>query len=676
MRFADRHAGLALATLVLVSACARFSASLSFHAPWVAPDEMAYGLLGQSLWQTGELTIRGTAVGYYSLVYPALVGAPLSLGDMATGIVVLQGVQAVAMSAVAVPVFLLGRRLMGDRWALAAAALSVLPPALAYSGLIMSESLYYPLVAVALLALARAVQQPTLFRLGLVFASITLAAAVRLQALVLLPTFATALVLDAFLARDSRALRRYLVALVTVAGVAAAGLLARGATSHGGVPWNALLGAYETVGADTPGAGAVAKALVWSIGGIVLLSFVIPFLATAVLAVRAAVVGEGDAATRAFLATAVAYAAWLSLEVAFFAASFVTYVPERYLVTTAPVLSVGLCLWLARGAPRPWLVVISVCGGAAAVVAAISPAQLFVELGTHDLLTTLTFHDLAGGASDALLRTAMVGAVLVAAAAFVLVSPRRVAVLAIAVAVGLTTLSIGSTREIAKQSRHEDVKAFGSADRDWIDEAAPGSHVALLNTGDREWPIVPRTAFWNRNVTTVARLPDALGSGAIPQTVVEPGADGVLRMDDRSTLPEPFVAAPTGAVLAGEKVAEIAPTPVAAGVALWRVAVPARLESFTVGLEPNGDFASPVYVTVYACGRGRLELTLLGKSGGRIAIQADGIPLQVVTPPPGGLWQGSVAAPPYADGTTRCVFALSPSGLAGSTRITFVREGP
>lgn len=673
MSFAARHTGLALAAIVLVSACARFVASLSFHAPWVAPDEMAYGLLGQSLWQTGELTIRGTAVGYYSLVYPALAGGALSIGDTAAGIVVLQAVQAVAMSAVAVPVFLWGRRLTGDRWALAAAALSVLPPALAYSGLIMSEAVYYPFVAVALLALARAVQEPTLFRLGLMLASVTLAAAVRLQALVLLPTFATALVLDAFLARDGRALRRYLLALATVAGVVAAGLVAWVATGHG-VSWSALLGAYETVGADTPGAGAVAEELVRSAGGIVLLSFGIPFLATAVLAVRAAVVGEGDATARAFLATAVAYVAWLSLEVAFFAASFVTYVPERYLVTTAPVLSLGLCLWLARGAPRPWRVLLPVVAGAVVVVAAISPARLFADVGIHDLLTTLTFHDLAAGASDAVVRTAVVGAVLVAAAAFVLVPPRRAAVLAVAVAAGLTTLSIGSAREIAEHSRQEDVKAFGAADRSWIEDAARGSPVALLNTGDREWPTVPRTAFWNQNITTIARFPDAPGSGAIPQRVVEPGPDGILRAGDGRALSEPLVAAPTGAVLGGEKVAEIAPTPIAAGMALWRVDAPARLESVAVGLGANGDFADTVRVTVYACGPGRLELTLLGKSGAPIAIRANGIPRRVVAPPPQGLWQGSVAAPPDADGTSLCVFELSPSGLAGSTRIAFVRD--
>jgi hypothetical protein len=101
---------------------------------------------------------------------------------------------------------------------------------------------------------------------------------------------------------------------------------------------------------------------------------------------------------------------------------------------------------------------------------------------------------------------------------------------------------------------------------------------------------------------------------------------------------------------------------------------PARLESLTVGLGANGDFEGSVYVTVYACGRGRLELTLLGKSGRPISIRANGIPLQVVAPPPGGLWQGSVPAPPDADGRSVCVFELSPSGLAGSTRISFVRE--
>jgi hypothetical protein len=662
-----------VAAVVVVSAGARFAASLSFHAPWVAPDEMAYGLLGESLWETGRLTIRGTAAGYYSLVYPALAGGPLSLGGTASGIVALQAAQALAMSLVAVPVFLWGRRIAGLGPGLAAAILSVLPPALAYSGLIMSEAAYYPAVAVALLLLARAVEHPTLFRLGVMLAAATFAAAIRLQALVLLPVFLTALLLDAVVARDSPLLRRR-AALMIGASVAGAACLAAWLATGRHLSSSALLGAYGAVGGERPGPFAVARELVWSTGGLVLVSCAIPLLATAVLASLAFAEGEPDPAVRAFVATTVAYLAWLVLQVAVFAASFVGYVPERYLVTAMPLAFLGLCTWVARGAPRPWRVLVPVAAAAVALVAAISPGRFFADVGAHDLLTTLAFRGVAGDAPEVVVRAALVGTVLAGAAVVALVPRRRAGLAVVAAAAALATVSAGSAREIARHSQQEEAKAFGTADRDWIEDAAPGQRVALLNTGDREWPIVPRTQFWNANVVDVVRLPDAPGSGAIPQKVVEAGADGVLRTGDGRPLEEPFVAAPAGVALAGEKVAEIAPTSVAAGTVLWRVSPPARLETSVAGLGANGDFAGSVYVTVYACGPGRLELTLLGKSGAPIAIRANGIPRLVVQPPPGGLWQGGVRTPPGADGRSTCVYELSPSGPAGSTRIAFARD--
>ena len=553
-----------MAVVVVVSACARFAASLSFHAPWVAPDEMAYGLLGESLWETGRLTIRGTAVGYYSLVYPALAGGPLSLGSTASGIVALQATQALAMSLVAVPVFLWGRRLAGTGPGLAAAILSVLPPALAYSGLIMSEAAYYPAVALALLLLARAVEHPTLFRLGVMLAAVTFAAAIRLQALVLLPAFPTALLLDALVARDARLLRRR-AALMAAVSLGAAASLAAWLAAGRNFSSTALLGAYEVVGGERPGLFSVARELVWSTGGLVLVSCAIPLLATAVLTALAFAEGEPDPAVRAFVATTVAYLAWLVLQVAVFAASFVGYVPERYLVTAAPLAFLGLCTWVARGAPRPLRVLVPVVATAAALVAVISPSRLFADAGVHDLLTPLALRGLAADAPDAVVRAVVVGAVLAGAAVVALVPRRRAGLVVVAAAAVLAALSAGSAREIAKLSQQEEAKAFGTADRDWIERAAPGRRVVLLNTGDREWPIVPRTQFWNANVVDIARLPDAPGSGAIPQEVVDPGADGVLRAGDGSLLEEPFVAAPAGVALAGEKVAEIAPTSVAAG---------------------------------------------------------------------------------------------------------------
>ena len=147
---------------------------------------MIYGLVGQSLWESGTLTIRDAAVPYYSLLTPALVGLPLTLTDVARGVAIAQALQTLAMSLVAVPVYLWGARLVGTRWALAAAALAVLPPALWYGGLMMTEALFYPLVVAALLALARMLEQPTLERQGLFLLLVSGAAAVRLQALLLL----------------------------------------------------------------------------------------------------------------------------------------------------------------------------------------------------------------------------------------------------------------------------------------------------------------------------------------------------------------------------------------------------------------------------------------------------------------------------------------------------------
>jgi len=47
--------------------------------------------------------------------------------------------------------------------------------------------------------------------------------------------------------------------------------------------------------------------------------------------------------------------------------------------------------------------------------------------------------------------------------------------------------------------------------------------------------------------------------------------------------------------------------------------------------------------------------------------------LKRVTPPAGGVWQGSVPAPPGAKGTRKCTYEIKSSGLVGSTRIEFVR---
>src|SRR4051795_9303977 len=181
-----------LGGLVVVSTLLRFWAAVLVPVPWIAPDEFVYGELGRSLWQTGHFEILGERVRFYTLVYPALAGLPLSLGDRELGYDLLKALQALTVSLAAVPAYLWARSLAARPWALTAAALTVAIPGLAYAGLLMTEVAFYPIALLAAWALARALEQPAPGRQAVLVAAVLASAATRLQALVLLPVVATA----------------------------------------------------------------------------------------------------------------------------------------------------------------------------------------------------------------------------------------------------------------------------------------------------------------------------------------------------------------------------------------------------------------------------------------------------------------------------------------------------
>ena len=115
------------------------------------------------------------------------------------------------MSLVAVPVYLWGRTLMARGWALVAAALSLCLPALAFTGFVMTEVAFYPIVVLAAWALARALARPTAVTQSLALGAIALAVATRLQAIVFVPVVVLALALQLVFERSGpRAARRYL----------------------------------------------------------------------------------------------------------------------------------------------------------------------------------------------------------------------------------------------------------------------------------------------------------------------------------------------------------------------------------------------------------------------------------------------------------------------------------
>ncbi len=86
---------------------------------------MVYGLLGRGLYEHGSLTILGGSTPFYSLLTPVLVGlAARAPSGLRTGYDLVRGLQALAMSLAAVPVYLWARSLVSRRSALVAAALT------------------------------------------------------------------------------------------------------------------------------------------------------------------------------------------------------------------------------------------------------------------------------------------------------------------------------------------------------------------------------------------------------------------------------------------------------------------------------------------------------------------------------------------------------------------------
>ncbi len=259
---------------------------------------------------------------------------------------------------------------------------------------------------------------------------------------------------------------------------------------------------------------------------------------------------------------------------------------------------------------------------------------------------------------------------LVALAVF-LPSRMRVA-LPVVVALTLVTLSILSTRQIERLTHLDRAWVFDTGDPRWVDEAttAPVTYLHASSFPAGVW----KHLFWNRRIVAVAQLKSAAPLAPLAPVNVELGPDGLLRAVDGRAFQPALVAAPTDFELAGERIAQAPRSTDLAGLTLWRIDRPLRLLTSRTGVQPNGDVLGKAQITVYACGRGRLELTLLGKQGTPIELRVNGITWARPQIASGAVWNGSVPSPPDADGQSLCVFEIVSPGLVGSTRLEFVRE--
>ena len=646
-----------LVALVTVSTALRSIAAWQVDGPWIVPDEVVYTLLGRSLWDSGTLSILGGDPGFYTLLYPILVGLPLGMDDLETGRRILQILQALALSATAVPVYLWGRRLVHRGWALAAAALTLTLPSLGYAALVMSETLYLPLATLALWALARSLERPTPGRQLVLATAVGLAAATRLQGIVFLPVVVTAVVVKAILDRDREVLRRFGPAFALV-GAAGAALAVFG---------SGALGAYSVAAEGSYDPGRALRFVGYHSVGIVLLSGVVPALGFAISSLPALRGRERSPAARAFVAVVLAYVPWLALEVGIFASRHVDHLAGRDLLTASPLLLLGLALWLDRGAPRPQPLA-SLLAFAATAAALLLPMRDFASDRTvQDVLELVPLVALAPENRG----PALAAAVATAAALFVFV-PRHVSwLLAALLALTLAATSVSAATEIEQRAAQLRADSFENSPT-WVDDTGV-ERAAFLYAGEPVWTDVWQHLYWNRSIDAVWSLAGPV-PGPLPQANVVSRADGRL-VDAAGPVQAGAVVAPTNVTFFGEQVASIRqPERRAAGLVLWRTPGPVRVSTLTANVLANGDLIAGAAIRVYDCRAGRLEFTLLGKADLPVSLRLDGITRAVRDLRSGEVWSGAVATQPYAveDGT--CLFEIASAGLVGSTRLEFVRR--
>lgn len=618
-RWALAHwTGLAVAGLVIAAAAFRTVLDRRFAAPVVLCDEFIYTGLAKNLAQHGRYLFRG-APEHQSYLYPLMLAPAWFAHSMSTTYALAKGITASAMALTPIPVYLWARRLVMPIHALLAAALTLLLPALFYSGVLMTEGAFLPAFVLAVFAIAVALERPTLFHQLAALAAIALAVSIRVQGIVLFLVIPTAALAKAVLdlrAGESRdrlwaEIRRLWPTAVILAG----GLVAYVAYKQiQGAPLATGLGAYQDLGRTHYPVIATAR---WAVRHLAELGLAVGLVPVSALIVLLWLGLRGAATTnaeRAFLAVVTASMLWVLVEVGGFAATVTPFVFERYTFYLAPLLVIAFVLWLARGLPRPLL-------GTAVAVAV--PALLVRTLNfnafvvpdpvngiTLDSLFKFSLH-LPGGLEE--LKWVVAAGALLGAFLFA-VSARPVARVALplllaAYLVAASKPAFDDTAGASVSTRHA-----AGPDPSWVEKAiGRNKRVLYLNTPPGASVTLLETEFWNRNVSAIYNL----GPGeicALPETTAAinvetgqvdppaaPGADYAIA-DSRSLFPGHLVA------FGG---------PNEYPLALYRIKRPLRVGSTTEGVASDGWMGEHAAFSVFGSrGNRAVRITVgLGRAG-------------------------------------------------------------
>lgn len=611
-RVLDAPAALTLAGLVLLSFVVRLALAQQVPVPYLLPDEVAYARMAEELWETGSFEIGSRPP---NVLYPVLIAPAWLAGSMETTYDLVRALNAAFMSLAAVPVYFWARRLVAPILALIPALLTLLMPAAVLTSGITSENVLLPAFVLACFAIAAALERPTPMRQLLAVIAVGLAAAARLQAVVLLVVVPLAVLVK--VALDTRAGRRprdeivrywpFAVLLGLTALLYAGVRLAQGGSLKGG--FGAYSGAVDALSQPVE----VARWSLWHLGELAFAAAVIPAAALVVMvawAWRGAVVTTP--AERAFLAVA-ATAVPIGVVPAGTVALGFDYVVERYTFQLLPLLFIAFALWLSHARPHP---------PGETAIALVLPAVLMLSLPLEVLVEThqanvLTLSalrrlsDHVGGMDE--VRLVVAGGLLAAGALFVLARGRAATA---AMVVGIAGFLAFASQPVFDYTRmlSRELSFYGAGpEPSWIDgRIGQGAHAAYVyvdrpTTKEGE-AVLMETGFWNRSVDEVVVLEGDPVDVQPRRRATLDEATGELVSGERSVTTAPYAVSHHEVVLVGERLSEV-PT-LASPLALYRLKAPLRIAFRTEGVYLDGWTGETASLTQYAGGPRKLEVSL------------------------------------------------------------------
>jgi hypothetical protein len=604
-----------LAGLGLLAVTVYVLLGMQIATPWIMLDELVYAELAKGIAEDGRLLIRDEPTSYLSFLYPLMIAPAWLASSMETTYVLVKTINAILITLAAVPVYLWARRLMTGSYAAITTVLVLLMPSFLYSGMVMTENAFLPTFLLAAWTIALVLERPTLLRQGLAFGAIALCASVRVQGVVLVPIFLTALAVDGLLDSRSRDGEGIVAALLARARAFRYSLILLGVLAAGywlvkyvqGEPLVTGLGAYQVLGTADYAFTETARWTLYHAAELCLSVGFVPVSAFLVVLALAAWGGASSAAERAFLAVTASATVWLVPVVAAFAGRFVMRIEERNLFYLAPLFLLALGVWLSRGAPRPLVVAIPAALGPAVLVYFLPVASFLNLRSLSDTFGLLPFLRLAAeldGGLESAESVAVFGGF--AAALLFLVVPRALAriLLPAAVACFLVLMSYNVSREIQDYARS--IKAITYGDNgNWVDDKiGEGSEAVYLLGGGadagEEFSRLFQTEFWNRSLGPVYRVGGSQPTGLYEIAAAVDDSTGLMLGPDGEPIRSPYVvAAAPGFELNGRLVAENS------RVALFRVPGRVGLAATRTGVYGDGWMGPSASYTRFATPGGR-----------------------------------------------------------------------